>query len=72
MEKYPKRSLLHEKVQGNALDSQFGNLEKGFAEYPAMIYDGPFSDNVIEGKPKGLQHEKEVNMETAQERVKNS
>ncbi|NLM42495.1 MAG: germination protein YpeB [Clostridiales bacterium] len=65
-----KGAFYMKKVQGNALDSQFGNLEKGFAEYPAMIYDGPFSDNVIEGKPKGLQHEKEVNMETAQERVK--
>lgn len=58
------------KAPGNAMDSNFGKLEKGFAEYPAMIYDGPFSDNVIEGKPKGLANEKDVDMNTAQERAK--
>lgn len=65
-----KGTFYMKKVQGNALDSQFGNLEKGFAEYPAMIYDGPFSDNVIEGKPKGLLSEKEVDIETAKEKAK--
>ena len=58
------------KAPGNAMDSNFGKLEKGFTEYPAMIYDGPFSDNVIEGKPKGLEKEKDVDMNTAQEKAK--
>lgn len=58
------------KAPGNTLDSEFGNLEKGFAEYPAMIYDGPFSDNVIEGKPKGLEQQKDINMDTAHEKAK--
>lgn len=65
-----KGNFYLKKAPGNAMDSNFGKLEKGFAEYPAMIYDGPFSDNVIEGKPKGLANEKDVDMNTAQERAK--
>lgn len=37
----------------SAVDVQFGKIEKRFVDYPTMIYDGPFSDNKIEGKPKG-------------------
>ncbi|SHI52299.1 germination protein YpeB [Lutispora thermophila] len=65
-----KGNFFLKKAAGNALDSEFGKLEKGFSEYPSMIYDGPFSDNVIEGKPKGLEKEEDVNMETAKERAK--
>lgn len=65
-----KSNFYLKRTPGNTIDSEFGNLEKGFTEYPSMIYDGPFSDNVIEGKPKGLEQEKEVNMNTAHEKAK--
>ncbi len=54
----------------NLADTKFGGIEKQFTEYPTMIYDGPFSDNVIEGKPKDLDKEKEVDLKAAEERVK--
>ncbi|MEA4961912.1 germination protein YpeB [Lutispora sp.] len=58
------------RTPGNATDTQFGTLEKRFTEYPSMIYDGPFSDNVIDGKPKGLGSEKDIDMNAAQDKAK--
>lgn len=58
------------KASENVADTKFGGLEKQFTDYPAMIYDGPFSDNVIEGKPKDLENEKEVDFKTAEDKVK--
>lgn len=66
-----KKGLFHMKDAGeNVGDTKFGGIEKQFAEYPTMIYDGPFSDNVIEGKAKGLEKEKEVDLKKAEERAK--
>ncbi len=46
--------LVLKKASQNAVDVNFGTMEDKFSDYPSLIYDGPFSDNVIEGKPKGL------------------
>ncbi|MGI6609270.1 MAG: germination protein YpeB [Limnochordia bacterium] len=35
-------------------EDQFARLEKQAAEFPTIIYDGPFSDHVVQQKPKGL------------------
>ncbi len=32
----------------------FADIEKQMNEYPTLIYDGPFSDHVMDQKPKGL------------------
>ena len=34
--------------------SGFQDIEEGFADYPTLIYDGPFSDNVLEREPLTL------------------
>lgn len=34
--------------------TQFATIQKQIAQYPALIYDGPFSDNVLDVKPKIL------------------
>ncbi len=39
------------------LDEAFGELENGSVDYPQMIYDGPFSDALINVSPKGLPNE---------------
>lgn len=64
-----KGRLVLKRTSKNTVDMKFGALEDKFAEYPTMIYDGPFSDNVVEGKPKGLTGEK-VNLEQAKELAK--
>lgn len=38
-------------------------------EYPEMIYDGPFSDGLLDRTPKFLDGKEEVSRETAKERV---
>jgi spore germination protein len=44
-------------------------MEGKFSEYPSLIYDGPFSENVIEGKPKGLNGE-DINLDKAKDKAK--
>lgn len=50
---------IREKINGlvgdgkqNVLSTRFTNVEKQVLEYPALIYDGPFSDNILEIKPR--------------------
>lgn len=69
-EEAKKGTFYMKRASENITDTKFGSLEKQFVDYPAMIYDGPFSDNVIEGKPKGLEKEKTVDFKTAEEKVK--
>jgi spore germination protein len=35
-------------------EDRFARLEKQAAEFPTIIYDGPFSDHVVQQEPKGL------------------
>ena len=44
--------LSMKKASQNAVEVKFGELEDKFNDYPTLIYDGPFSDTVVEGKPK--------------------
>lgn len=36
----------------NSIPEKFQNIQKQVAQYPALIYDGPFSDNVLNIKPR--------------------
>ena len=36
------------------INSGFHEMEEGFADYPTLIYDGPFSDHIQQQKPKYL------------------
>lgn len=65
-----KGTFYMKKASGNITDTKFGDMEKQFTDYPVMIYDGPFSDKVMEGKPKGLEKEKDIDFKTAEDRVK--
>lgn len=46
------------------ISDKFKDIQKQVAQYPALIYDGPFSDNVVDIKPKIIS-EKEVSKEYA-------
>ena len=54
------------RASANLVDVKFGELDKRFVDYPVLIYDGPFSEHIIEGKPKGLEGE-DVSLEKAKE-----
>ncbi len=53
----------------NPIELQFTQFEERMTQYPELIYDGPFSEHVVQGiKPK-LQG-KEITVEEAAEKVK--
>ena len=46
----------------------FADVEESFDGYPKLIYDGPFSDNIMEKKPKMTEGASEVSEKQALER----
>lgn len=49
--------------------SSIENIDKNFQEYPSLIYDGPYSDHMLNVKPRGLKSNK-VTVEEAKEIAK--
>ena len=47
------------------LDGGFREMNDGFANYPTMIYDGPFSDHITQQKPKLLENKSDVTQKQA-------
>lgn len=58
------------KEEENLVSEKFKGIQKQISQYPALIYDGPFSDNVLEITPK-VNEEKEISKEEAVEKVRN-
>ncbi len=46
----------------------FSDFEESFDDYPSLIYDGPFSDNIMEKTPKMTANEAQVSEKQALER----
>lgn len=44
--------VLAKSNEEGALTNKFANIQKQVVQYPALIYDGPFSDNILKIKPK--------------------
>ncbi len=44
----------------------FTEFEEGFDSYPTLIYDGPFSDHILEKEPLMLKNAEEVSLSDAQ------
>lgn len=63
-------SALSKNDANDLIISQFNEIESGAMEYPSMIYDGAFSDGLLERKPKGIIGEEITELE-AQEIFKN-
>ncbi|OGO79209.1 MAG: germination protein YpeB [Clostridiales bacterium GWB2_37_7] len=59
-----KGKLILKRASENAVDVKFGKMDQTYTNYPVLIYDGPFSENVIGGKAKGLDGER-INKEKA-------
>jgi len=55
-------------AQDNLLDTKFSEINKQMQNHPTLIYDGPFSENVLNIKPRVLD-EGEVTMEQARGKV---
>ena len=51
-----------------SLTDGFSDFEESFDDYPSLIYDGPFSDNIMEKKPKMTQNAQQVSRKKALEK----
>lgn len=58
------------KAGNDLVTEKFKGIQKQVVQYPALIYDGPFSDNILEIKPK-IMSQKEVSEKEAMEIIKN-
>lgn len=65
-----KSSGVFAKSGDDLVTEKFKGIQKQIVQYPALIYDGPFSDNVQEIKPK-IMSQKEVSEKEAVKIVKN-
>lgn len=53
--------------QSVQIDSAFGDAEQTLTDYPTLIYDGPFSDHILNQTPKMLEGKTDVSKEKALE-----
>lgn len=51
------------------LDDDFDSVAKEFADFPALLYDGPFSDHIPQREPLYLKGEGEISREQAGEKA---
>ncbi|MBW9155317.1 germination protein YpeB [Clostridium tagluense] len=65
-----KSTSVFAKVGDDLVNEKFKGIQKQVVQYPALIYDGPFSDNTLEIKPKIIS-QKEVSQSDAVKTIKN-
>lgn len=53
--------------QSMQIGSAFGDAEQTLTDYPTLIYDGPFSDHILNQSPKTLEGKSDVSKEKALE-----
>lgn len=53
--------------QSVQIDSAFGDAEQTITDYPTLIYDGPFSDHILNQSPKTLEGKADISKEKALE-----
>lgn len=54
----------------SGLDNGFREMEEGFEDYPTLIYDGPFSDHILQQSPRLTEGQDVLSAETALEKAK--
>lgn len=65
-----KTSAVLASNQGDLLDEKFATIQKQITQYPALIYDGPFSDNIVSVTPK-VNSQRQVSSKEAEEVARN-
>jgi germination protein YpeB len=65
-----KSTSVFAKVGDDIVNEKFKGIQKQIVQYPALIYDGPFSDNILEIKPK-IMSQKEVSQSDAVKVIEN-
>lgn len=56
---------VNSEIKGFILDKDFEQINKEFEDYPSLVYDGPFADQIQQKKPRFLKGKKMVSKEDA-------
>ena len=56
-------------TQSVSVTEGFTDFEEGFSNYPTLIYDGPFSDHILEKEPLMIKNQREVTQKQAAEKA---
>ena len=59
------RSTMNDDTDSVSVAEGFAEFEEGFASYPTLIYDGPFSDHILTQTPRALIGKSDVLQEEA-------
>lgn len=67
----PKKRLSAQELDTSSPDiaEGFVEFEEGFTSYPTLIYDGPFSDHIMQKEPELLKGQATVDKETARKKA---
>ncbi len=52
----------------SALSTTLSDIEEGFDNYPTLIYDGPFSDHILNKSPQLIKNSKKISVKKAKEK----
>lgn len=61
--------IIMAKADNYNVNTKISDIEKEFENYPALIYDGPFSDHISSNSAKMLLKDAEITKETAMKRA---
>lgn len=64
-----EKNLKNQKASSVA--ESFTDFEEGFTAYPTLIYDGPFSDHIMQKEPEHLKGQQNVSKAQAREKIIN-
>lgn len=53
-------------ADGDSLADSLGSIEESLTDYPTLVYDGPYSDHILEKEPVMLKDAQKVNESQAQ------
>ena len=62
-----KRLLNNVETPALSLDDEFDQVSEAFSQFPALLYDGPFSDHIRQKEPLFLQGKEEISEREAAE-----
>lgn len=63
-----KGGKIFENAQTNLINQKFSEMNKQVEKYPVLIYDGPFSENVLNIEPRILK-QNEITQDEAKEKI---
>lgn len=56
---------LDSQIDGETLAASLGNIEQELSDFPTLVYDGPYSDHILEKDPEMTEKAEEIDPKTA-------